>query len=137
MNKITILAISAVFVASVLAITAFEAEAKPPSQSVACPAENIQHWVEVSFSASGNIKHATEQTLSGSTVMIMPLTSEDITTDNNANDARRVADRLNALGYFVDDDPNVPPPARPVEISDLAINVQASFQYYSTICAEN
>ncbi len=33
MNKTTILAISSVFVASILAITAFEAEAKPPSET--------------------------------------------------------------------------------------------------------
>jgi len=35
MNKITILAISAVFVASILAISAFEAEALPPADPVA------------------------------------------------------------------------------------------------------
>lgn len=37
MNKTTILAISMVFVASLIAITAFEAEAKPPAQETILP----------------------------------------------------------------------------------------------------
>ena len=48
MNKITILAIGTVFVISMIAITAFEAEAKPPAQAI-CLAENIQHWNKIIF----------------------------------------------------------------------------------------
>jgi len=131
MNKITILSISAAFVASILAITAFEAEAKPPSQSVACPAENVQHWVQVSFGALANIEHDTKPTLSGNTVMTIPLTSDDVNTDNGSDDAERVIDKLNALGYFV-----VDPTPRPIEHADVGVSV-GNYEYYSIICAEN
>jgi len=62
MNKITILAISAVFVASILAIAAFEAEAKPPAQAI-CPTENVQHWETWRFKHSHDLTHTSDPTI--------------------------------------------------------------------------
>ena len=62
MNKITILAISAVFAVSMIAITALEVEAKPPSQTT-CPAQNVQHWDTWRFVYNVDLTHTTNPTL--------------------------------------------------------------------------
>jgi len=129
MNKTTILAISAAFVASILAITAFEAEAKPPSSAI-CPAENVQHWMNFSVQTVNPLIHATEPDLpvgfiyvqlsrAGSELYLLELKQQTS------------ADRLNELGYTQTD-------GTPVESSDIgSVNTSAGFVGYSTICAEN
>ena len=129
MNKITILSISAVFVASILAITAFEAEAKPPSSAI-CPAENVQHWMNFLVQNVSPLIHATEPDLpegfiylqlsrDGSELYIVVLKQQNS------------ADRLNELGYTQTD-------GTPVESTDIgSVDTRAGFIGYSTICAEN
>ena len=122
MNKITILAISAVFVASILAITAFEAEAKPPSQSVACPAENIQHWNKIVFVSQVNLQHDTlPNVLAGRTYEVV------LQVNPNGVDEVKSLVIQNLDGYLRDGNPITP--------DNLAILFTEIS--YSTICAEN
>ena len=131
MNKTTILAISAVFVASILAITAFEAEAKPPSRAI-CPAENVQHWVNLTVNTNNPLQHETETTIISSRVFI-PVKTMGSEILNSDLIKIKVVERLNELGWFVDD--GTP---RPVNISDIgSVFFTTNPAIYSTICAEN
>ena len=103
MNKITILAISTVFVASILAITVFEAEAKPPSQ-VACPAENVQHWIFVKVMLTGGIAHQTLQDF---------VTADEVSlqfqrSSNPGEIIQEIADYLSFIGYTNSSNPVSP-----------------------------
>ncbi len=129
MNKITILAISAVFAVSMIAITALEVEAKPPSSAI-CPAENVQHWVNFAVTINNPLIHATEPTIvverifvpvktSGSEILSVTL----VTT--------KVVERLTELGFTQSD-------GDPVDIFDIgSVDFQTDHTHYSTICAEN
>ena len=134
MNKITILAIGAVFVASILAITAFEAEAKPPAQAI-CPAENVQHWYSLSFIVSSvgfEFVHPTLPTLDKGPNYYIKLSSS---SEDAVEIDQEVADQLNEIGYQV----------RNIGTGELSpvttsiINSRENFipDLYSTICAEN
>ena len=97
-----------------------------------CPAENVQHWTsfQVDFANDPhNVKHPTEPQLSGGLFLNIPITGSEIVTHSNA--AQKAADRLNDLGYFVDD--NGTP--RPVEESE--VHAGLNDPSFSTICAEN
>jgi len=124
MNKLTILAIGAVFAVSMIAITAFEVEAvKPQAQSVACPAENVQHWNKIGFELRSSVFHDTLPTLVQNNFfeMIVQVDPNDV---NQVSELLAV--RMNELGYV--DDQN-----RPI----TAIAIQNIDVEYSTICAEN
>jgi len=148
MQKITILAISATFFVTLLAITAFEVvEAKPLSEvlvvntepiavtgissSPICPAENVQHWMNVRLVAAVSMIHASEPVIRGGEDMFLqiPITGSEVFAFDDRN--QHFADRLNDLGYtLVGGDP----------ITDSAIgstNLDANSIGYSTICAEN
>ncbi len=125
MNKITILAIGAVFAVSMIAITAFEAEAKPPTQSAACPAANVQHWDTWSFRySSSGLTHLTNPA-------ILPSVEHHIKfkVDPLQPYERRImiVDRLNELGYTL------------LDTSDVTIDnlSTTTFESSTIICAEN
>jgi len=133
MNKITILAIGATFVATILAITAFEVEAAPPSK-VVCPAENVQHWTQILFQIVDVVGHDTlpdlepenenprvVDTFNSFEVKILQNIDVDIHTN------QMVVDRLTELGYF-----NRTRMDQPLDISNI-FNIDVE---YSTICAE-
>jgi len=123
MNKITILAISAVFVASILAISAFEVEAvKPQAQSVACPAENVQHWANYHFKASGTITHPTLPSFGGSTVLEIQVPADETYSDHGV-----IVAKLTELGYL-------DATSQPLVTSDIFEPVASAS---SMICAEN
>ena len=122
MNKTTILAISAVFVASILAITAFEAEAKPPSSAI-CTAENVQHWNKITFQLRQTIHHPTLSNLIPDHFYEVIVQADP----NAIHDISELVDnRLTEFGY-TDDGGN---PLVGVGMQDRDIE-------YSTICAEN
>jgi len=130
MNKTTILAISAVFVASILAITAFEAEAEPPSR-VLCPAENVQHWVNFEVTTSNPLIHDTEPNIVNPTRLFVPVETIGSEVLNADTIKTKVAERLNELGYTQSD-------GDPVDIFDIGSVVFTTDKApYSTICAEN
>jgi len=129
MNKITILAISAVFAVSMIAITAFEAEAKPPSSAI-CPAENVQHWLNFRLNNEVTLQHSTEPSIPPTALLIqLPFVGSELF--NLIDRDQIAADRLNEMGYFVDDSG-----PRPVEASDVTLFFSVE-PPYSTICAEN
>jgi len=123
MNKITILAISAVFVASILAITAFEVEAIKPTQESAsvCPAENIQHWNTFSWDTVQIIRHPTLPSIGGGYLEIQ------VPTDKNYSDKGFVVARLTELGYL--DSQNNPLGTGNIDLATAGSS--------SMICAEN
>ena len=130
MNKITILSISAVFVASMIAITAFEAEAKPPSSAI-CPAENVQHWINFSVGVTNPLIHDTEPDIPDDTTLYVQVSRDGSELYLIEFKQQLIADRLNELGYTQTD-------GTPVESSDMGgVNTNAGFIGYSTICAEN
>ena len=130
MNKVTILAISAVFVASILAITAFEAEAKPPAQAI-CPAENVQHWMNFFVQVGNPLIHATELDIPDDSQLYVQVHMDGSELYLLEFKQQIIADRLNELGYTQTD-------GTPVEFSDIGgVDTRASFNDYSTICAEN
>ena len=125
MNKITILAISAVFVASILAITAFEAQAVKPTQGGdACPAENVQHWATYNWQPSGTITHPTLPSISG------PIHQLEIQVSPDEAYLKEdiVLARLIELGYL-------DATSQPLVLTD--ISSVFPFGTSSTICAEN
>ena len=128
MNKTTILAISAVFVASILAITAFEAEAEPPSR-VICPAENVQHWMNFKAVTNNDLIHSSEPTIS-TTIIFLPVPFSGGEVFINDNKFVIISDRLNDLGYTQAD-------GDPVDIFDISsVDTFPPDVGYSTICAE-
>jgi len=130
MNKTIILAISAVFAVSMIAITALEVEAKPPSQAI-CPAENVQHWYTINFRGKQvtPFQHDTKPTLSDfNQNMRLSIDGSEIIPSDGFQIA---ADRLNDLEYFVDD-------GGIRQITDTDFEVAAlNSASYSTICAKN
>jgi len=128
MNKITILTISAVFVASILAISAFEVEAAPPSK-VACPAENVQHWMNFLVGTSEILIHPTEPDLPDNETMFLQVSRDGGELFVLAVRQQIVADRFNELGYTQAD-------GDPVDTGDIN-SVNTFPNGYSTICAEN
>jgi len=125
MNKITILALGAVFAVSMIAITAYEVEAvKPQAQSIACPAANVQHWATFSWQASGTITHLTLPPVSGQ----LRLLEVQVSPDEVYKKEEVVLARLIELGY-------VDSTSQPLVQTDIqAVSVLGTS---STICAEN
>jgi len=123
MNKITILAISAVFAVSMIAITTFEVEAIKPTQESAsvCPAENVQHWNTFSWDTVQIIRHPTLPSIGGGYLEIQ------VPTDKNYSDKGFVVARLTELGYL--DSQN-----NPLTTSNIDTATAGSS---SMICAEN
>jgi len=133
MNTITILSISAVFVASILAITALEVEAKPPSSAI-CPAENVQHWYSWNMQIGGDNQfiHLTLPTL---TTTILYNIKVSTSSDEVVESAQAVADQLTEIGYEAQNTiTQVISPIDPDTISLFGLNDP---RLYSTICAEN
>jgi len=122
MNKITILAIGAVFAVSMIAITAFEVEAAPPSK-VACPAENVQHWNKITFQLRQDIHHPTLPNL-------IPDHFYEVIVQADPNAIHDievlVESKLTELGYTQDN-------GNPLS----GVGMQERDVEYSTICAEN
>jgi len=123
MNKIAILALGAVFAVSMIAITAFEVEAAPPSK-VACPAENVQYWATFSFAPSGTLIHPTLPTLPGNFHVL----EVQVPPDQAYMTIQIVLDRLIEIGYL-------DATSQPLVISDVQSAVPLGTS--STICAEN
>ena len=125
MNKITILAIGAVFAVSMIAITALEVEAKPPAQSSACPVENVQHWNKITWSTGvDSFVHQTEPTLIEGRIYEIVAS---IDPSKVPELKQIIADKLNDLEYTTEDGGN------PIQPSDINREVVV---LYSTICAE-
>jgi len=99
------------------------------SSNPACPAENIQHWLNVRFAPRTTLQHATEPNIGEQTSFIQ-LRYVGSELFNSLNALQQIADRLNELGYFVDDGG-----VRPVNTSDIR-SISANQQSYSNICAE-
>ena len=124
MKNTTILAISAVFVASILAITAFEAEAKPSSTAI-CPTENVQHWETIAWSGPP-IQHPTLPNIDTTFGTVKAQ------IDPNQAIVYQVVliSRLNELGYTLN--------GNPIAIDDLGVQQIAQQRHESQIiCAEN
>jgi len=130
MNKTAIystIVVSVIASLAIFAVSSSQVEAVPPSK-VACPAENVQHWTYMLISATTTIMHSTVPSITGGFFLPFPtMGAEVFTFDTQLQD---VADRLNELGYFVDDGG-----PRPVSIADIETNFAT--QGSSTICAEN
>ena len=156
MNKVTIFSTIAMFtiVVGIIASGQF-VEADKPTQEVvvtndntnpipitgsrssnpACPAENVQHWTQISFEISQTVDHDTLPDLEPSTDVQRVLRRantfevkilQDIEVDIFAN--QMVADRLTELGYF--NGSNI---GQPFDVKGF-FNIDVE---YSTICAEN
>jgi len=133
MNKTTIystIIASTIAVLAIFAVSSSQVEAVPPFKG-ACPAENVQHWLNVRFNNLVTLRHDTEpDIITNSAVVIpIPLVGSGLFSSTNMN--QPIADRLNELGYFVDDGV-----VRPVESSDVTGSF-ANETPYSTICAQN
>jgi len=133
MNKTAIystIVVSVIASLAIFAVSSSQVEAVPPSK-VACPAENVQHWLNVRFTNQATLRHDTEPDIVAvtSTLIPIPLVGSELFGADNRNE--HIADRLNELGYFVDDGV-----VRPVESSDVAGSFVADIPF-STICAEN
>ena len=135
MNKTTIystIIASTIAVLAVFALGSSEAEAKPPSK-VACPAENVQHWFSGRFVPGGLVApflHDTNPSLTNQNYFVPILLDSSAVIPLAAS--QEISDRLNELGYFVDDGS-----VRPIIPSDLdqaSVNEGGSI---SVICAEN
>ena len=124
MNRITILAISAVFAVSMIAIMALEVEAIKPTQESAsvCPAENVQHWANYHFKASGTITHPTLPSFGGSTVLEIQVPVDETYSDHGV-----IVAKLTELGYL-------DATSQPLVTSDIFEPVASAS---SMICAEN
>ena len=134
MNKTAIystIIASTIAVLSILAFSSSEVEAKPPSSAI-CPAENVQHWINYPVGLRMILQHSTEPSINPSFIFVqIPYTDSKLFS--TANGPQQVADRLNELGYFVDDGG-----IRPVDVSDFNPLTSEVFDAtYSTICAEN
>ena len=92
-----------------------------------CPAENVQHWVNARFNANTNIQHNTEPDINNQAAWVVMQFNAVL---DNGSVHQLVIDRLNELGYFVDDGG-----IRPVQIGDAVAQI-SEFQH-SVICAEN
>ena len=133
MNKTIILAISAVFVASILAITAFEAEAKPPSRAI-CPAENVQHWYSWNMVIGGDTQfiHPTLPTL---TTVILYNIKVSTSSDEVVEGAPAVAAQLTEIGYEAQN--TITGVIGPIDPDTVSLFGLDDPRLYSTICAEN
>jgi len=102
------------------------------SSDPACPAENVQHWTNIQVNPLEQIQHSSEPTIVQRFFLPVPTMGSELMTVDSVDE--KVADRLNELGYFVND-----PTPRPVEENDIDTASGVSFEIggYSTICAEN
>ncbi len=156
MNKVTIFSTIAMFtiVVGIIASGQF-VEADKPTQEVvvtndntnpvpitgsissnpACPAENVQHWTQMSFFIQSRVDHDTlpdleplsaEQSPSVRSDAFEVKILQDIDVDIFAN--QMVADRLTELGYF--NGSNIGQPFDALGFFNIDVE-------YSTICAEN
>jgi len=133
MNKITILAIGATFFVTLLAITALEVEAKPPSSAI-CPAENVQHWYSWTFSTGGDNQfiHPTLPTLTAGIFYNIKVSTS---SNEVVEAAQAVPDQLTEIGYAAQNTiTGVISPIDPDTIGILGIDDP---RLYSTICTEN
>ena len=133
MNKITILAISAVFAVSMIAITALEVEAKPPSSAI-CPAENVQHWYSWTFTIGGDNQfiHPTLATL---TTTIGYNLKVSTSSDEVVESRQAVVDQLTEIGYEAEN--TITGVIGPIDIDTIGLSALGNPTLYSTICAEN
>ena len=95
-----------------------------------CPAENVQHWYTVEFSPGNTIApflHDTNPSLTLQDHFVPIQLDSSGVIPNSAT--QQVADRLNELGYFVDDGS-----IRPITPSDFG---SMSVDKTTVICAEN
>jgi len=101
------------------------------SSNLACPAENVQHWVTGNLNPNILVQHDTLQDLLGSqsvvlTASVSPL---DVIPNSVMETLEFWEDVLNDRGYFVAD-----PTPRPVSFLD--ITGASLLEVFSTICAE-
>jgi len=128
MNKTAIYSTIVVSVIASLAIFAVSSVEGAPPSKVACPAENVQHWYSTSFGVANTIEHATKPSITDTSIVEIPSSSDEVI---GGAWSLNVPDRLNDLGYFVDDGG-----PRPVEQSDVT-GAGLLVSGFTTICAEN
>jgi len=132
MNKTTIyttIIASVIATLAVFAVSSSEIEAVPPFKG-ACPAENVQHWVNLEVIINNPLQHDTEPTIPNTRTFfpVKTMGSEILFSDIMT---AKVAERLNELGYTQSD-------GDPVDISDIgSVAFRTNLALYSTICAEN
>jgi len=132
MNKTAIystIVVSVIAVLAVFVVSSSEVEAVPPSK-VVCPAENVQHWVNLEVITNNPLQHDTEPTIPATRTFIPVKTSESEILFSELM-TTKLADRLNELGYTQSD-------GDPVDTGDIqSVAFRTNLALYSTICAEN
>jgi len=95
----------------------------------ACTEGNVQHWTNIFVNPLAQLQHSSEPTIVQVFWLPIPTMGSELVTVDSANE--KVADRLNELGYFVND-----PTPRPVEENDIdtEVGVGLDIEGYSTIC---
>ena len=132
-KPITIGVIAVIATILVTSAVDFSADAvKPlmPPQSVACPADKVQHWHTLVMTLSTTIQHDTNPDLTDSRVSIDILAEDGIISNGHLR--QQVVDRLNSLGYYVMD-----PTKRDVQLSDIGSADVEHIRNGSVICAES
>ena len=97
----------------------------------ACTEGNVQHWTNVPAQPHSTIEisHDTEPSFKGQFLLPIPTMDSKIISRDNV--PQIMADKLNELGYFVDDEGDI----RPVSPDDLSVVGDfADGLGYSTIC---
>jgi len=133
MNKTAIystIVVSVIASLAVFAVSSSEVQAEPPSK-VACPAENVQHWLNVRFNNQVALRHDTEPEIVMGTALLIPIPIVGSELFSSSNTNQLIADRLNEIGYFV-----AAGGVRAVESSDVSGSFSNNTPF-STICAEN
>ena len=95
-----------------------------------CPAENVQHWLNVRFAPTITLQHDTEPNITSQASSI-PILFEGSEVFDLTNVKQKIADKLNEFGYFIDD--GAVRPINPSDIGDPNLGAIG----YSNICAEN
>jgi len=93
----------------------------------ACEEGDIQHWTNLLITPSRVIEHSTESSMSGQFLLPIPTMGSEIISNDSTK--QKTVDRLNELGYFVDESN-----PRPVATSDIQSVVLDLRSGYSTIC---
>jgi len=99
----------------------------------ACAEEDIQHWMNVRIQIElFNFEHATEPSLLKEERFLLPMPTMGPEILSPSNVKTDVADRLNELGYFVDDGG-----PRPITADDVfSVFLNPDSVGYSTICKD-
>ncbi len=133
MNKTAIystIVVSVIASLAVFAVSSSEVEAVPPFKG-ACPAENVQHWMNFFAQVANPLIHATEPDIPDDSQLYVQVSRDGSELFLPEFKQQSIADRLNELGYTQTD-------GDPVESSDIGgVDTRAGFIGYSTICAEN